>query len=216
MIERDGIVEDVDLTYRPGAEPDPRRLRTELRRRRAALSIEERAQRSARLVRHIERHASLLHRERIALYLPVNAEPDLTALIPRLWERGRTPWLPVLRPAPERRLWFAPLRRGTALVANRYGIPEPQVPYRSLLRPFELDLVLLPLVGFDARGNRLGMGGGYYDRSFAYRLHRRAWQRPLLIGTAFACQQVDHLPVRPWDVPLDAVVTERGVLGAGD
>ena len=73
----------------------------------------------------------------------------------------------------------------------------------------QLDIVLLPLLAFDDRGNRLGMGGGYYDRLFASRLHRKTKQ-PLRVGLAFDCQQAERLPMQAWDVPLHAVVTESG------
>ena len=74
--------------------------------------------------------------------------------------------------------------------------------------PWGLDLILLPLVGFDLKGNRLGMGGGYYDRTLSYLRHRRFWIKPRLVGVAHECQKVDSLIARPWDIPLDAVVTE--------
>jgi 5-formyltetrahydrofolate cyclo-ligase len=74
-----------------------------------------------------------------------------------------------------------------------------------------LDLMLVPLVGFDGACNRIGMGGGFYDRTLAYLRRRRHWRRPRLIGIAHECQRVDRIDPRPWDIPLDAVVTEQGV-----
>jgi 5-formyltetrahydrofolate cyclo-ligase len=107
-------------------------------------------------------------------------------------------------------LRFAPWRPGDPLVSNRFGIPEPDVALSSLIDPEQMALVLLPLVGFDRRGQRLGMGGGWYDRSFAFRnLHRPP---PWLVGVGFATQQVDALAVEPWDVALDAVCSEQGML----
>jgi 5-formyltetrahydrofolate cyclo-ligase len=76
-----------------------------------------------------------------------------------------------------------------------------------------LDLVLMPLVGFDADGNRLGMGAGFYDRKFAFLRHRRAWRRPLLLGIAFDAQRVERFDAALHDVPLWGVVTERAVYG---
>jgi 5-formyltetrahydrofolate cyclo-ligase len=75
-----------------------------------------------------------------------------------------------------------------------------------------LSVVFVPLLGFDLRGTRLGAGAGYYDRLFAYRRHRHSWQRPLLIGLAYSCQRVERIEPAGHDVPLDAVVTEEGVL----
>ena len=111
--------------------------------------------------------------------------------------------LPVL--GDDRQLRFAPWRPGEALVANRFGIPEPA---EAQPLPAEaMALIVLPLVGFDATGQRLGMGGGWYDRSLAFRRDRAA-PPPWLVGVGFAVQQIDALPVEPWDVPLDAVCTE--------
>jgi 5-formyltetrahydrofolate cyclo-ligase len=86
---------------------------------------------------------------------------------------------------------------------------EPAVARKLMRLPQQLDAVIVPLLGFDNNGNRLGMGGGYYDRSFAFRKQRRAWRRPLLIGVAYSFQQVDAIQTEPWDIPLDAVITEQ-------
>ncbi|MCE7033492.1 5-formyltetrahydrofolate cyclo-ligase [Lysobacter sp. GX 14042] len=103
-------------------------------------------------------------------------------------------------------LRFAPWRPGDALVTNRYGIPEPALEPESALPADAMSLVVVPLVGFDAAGDRLGMGGGWYDRSFAFRRERPA--PPWLVGAAFGLQQVERVPVADWDVGLDAVCTE--------
>ncbi len=108
------------------------------------------------------------------------------------------------------RLRFAPWRAGDALVTNRYGIPEPDVEPSSGLAAEEMALVVMPLVGFDAAGQRLGMGGGWYDRSFAFR-HRRS-APPWLVGAGFSVQQVDTLEVAEWDVVPDAICTESQTL----
>ena len=115
--------------------------------------------------------------------------------------------LPVLH---GRLLRFAPWRPGQPLVANRYGIPEPDVDATQALRPEEMALVVAPLTGFDARCRRLGMGGGWYDRSFAFRQRRSA--PPWLVGVGFAAQQVPALPVEGWDVAVDAICTEQATL----
>jgi 5-formyltetrahydrofolate cyclo-ligase len=98
---------------------------------------------------------------------------------------------------------------------NRYGIPEPSRRTGRQRNAQGLDVLVLPLVGFDGDCNRLGMGGGYYDRSLSYLSQRRHWRRPHLIGVAHECQRVPHVPVCPWDMPLDLVVTERGVYRKG-
>jgi 5-formyltetrahydrofolate cyclo-ligase len=104
---------------------------------------------------------------------------------------------------------FGRVGRTTRMAPNRYGIPEP-LDARPL-RARQLDLLLMPLVGFDHRGYRLGMGGGYYDATLAFMQHRRLWRKPRLVGIAYECQRVEALPHDPWDMPLDAVLTERRV-----
>ena len=111
--------------------------------------------------------------------------------------------LPVL--GDDNLLRFAPWRPGEALVANRFGIPEPAE--AEALPAEAMTMIVLPLVGFDAQGQRLGMGGGWYDRSLAFRRDRPA-PPPWLVGAGFAVQRADTLPIEPWDVPLDAVCTE--------
>lgn len=113
--------------------------------------------------------------------------------------------LPVLQET-QQVLRFAPWRPGQPLRQNRFGIPEPDVDARDTLAADAMALVATPLVGFDARGGRLGMGGGWYDRSFASRHERPA--PPWLVGAAFSVQQVDDLPMASWDVAVDAICTE--------
>ena len=115
--------------------------------------------------------------------------------------------LPVLHQ--DGQLRFAPWRVGAPLTTNRYGIPEPDVPATALLESAQMAMVVLPLVAFDAQCRRLGMGGGWYDRSFAFRQGHAA--PPWLVGAAFATQQVDHLDAEAWDVTLDAVCSENAV-----
>lgn len=111
--------------------------------------------------------------------------------------------LPVLD---RRALRFAPWRPGQGLVSNRYGIPEPDVDRADTLAPEEMALVITPLTGFDTVCRRLGMGGGWYDRSLAFR-HRQA-PPPWLVGVGFAAQRVAALPIESWDVAVDAICTE--------
>jgi 5-formyltetrahydrofolate cyclo-ligase len=105
------------------------------------------------------------------------------------------------------RLRFAPWRPGAALVTNRFGIPEPDVAESALLAAGDLAMAVMPLVGYDVHGHRLGMGGGWYDRTFADRLGRAP--PPMLVGAAFASQQIVLLPAQAWDVDLDALCNEH-------
>ena len=104
-------------------------------------------------------------------------------------------------------MWFAQYTSSSVLTPNRFNIPEPLDGFA--IRPWQLSLVLFPLVGFDVQGGRLGMGGGYYDRVFA---NRHLWpRRPSLFGIAHECQKVEVIPREPWDIPLDGVFSDRKV-----
>jgi len=191
------------------AHGDKTELRKRLRARRRALSEAERFRLSHAVCERLRRRGEFQRARRIALYLPNDGEVDLTPLLERIWARRQTAYLPVLRLLAGQRLAFHPYRPGDLLAANRYGIPEPVAHPGEAVPPHALDLVLLPLVAFDPQGHRLGMGGGFYDRTFAFLRQRRHWQRPHLVGVAYEFQAVPELPAEPWDVPLHAVVTER-------
>jgi 5-formyltetrahydrofolate cyclo-ligase len=190
-------------------------LRRQLRVARRQIGCAERRAAAAALVRRLVVLPAFQRALRVAAYWPADGEIDPLPALARAHAMGKACYLPVLCPLRDGHLHFAPWRPGATLARNRYGIPEPVCPRRTWLAPRMLDLVLLPLVGFDATGNRLGMGGGYYDRSFAFVL-RHAWRRPRLIGVAFDRQRVSALPGRPWDVPLDGVLTPQAtcVFGA--
>lgn len=162
------------------------------------------------MMRHALRLAELRSARRIALYWPMDGEMDARPLLKRLRRMRKRCFLPLLSGLWHERLWFVPV--GTRMRNNCFGIPEPVVPARARLRARELDLVFVPLVGFDRRGNRIGMGGGFYDRTFAFLRARGAWRHPKLIGLAHACQEVGRLDAAAWDVPLAAIVTDREII----
>jgi 5-formyltetrahydrofolate cyclo-ligase len=188
---------------------DPRRQRRQLRRLRRALDARTRNAHAAAILRRLECGRFLNGAARIALYIAADGEPDLAPLMTNPRARHRRWYLPVLRPHAPGRLWFVRHRPGDRLRPNRYGIPEPA--HRQIQPVHGLDVILLPLVGFDAHCNRLGMGAGFYDRSLAPLRARRHWQRPLLVGIAHDCQRVARLAPKPWDIPLHAVVTESRI-----
>jgi 5-formyltetrahydrofolate cyclo-ligase len=186
-------------------------LRRALRAERRSLTVAEQRRHAALLARVLRKHPAFLRARRIGAYLSSDGELDLADLLSLAQTRHKRCYLPVLRPHPKKKLWFVRYRSGDRLTANVYGIPEPRLRNRHIRLPWALDILLMPLVGFDAAGNRLGMGGGYYDRTLAYLLQRRRWRRPTLIGVAHECQRVERLAPAPWDVPLDLVATEKGV-----
>lgn len=192
----------------PQRTPELKSLRGDLIRRRCALDPEDVARASLQINRRLWQMPLMARCRRLACYLAVRQEADCGNIVAEAWSRGRAVFLPILH---ARQLVFAPYRPGMNMVSNRFGIPEPAQDDTAWCRGDELDVALLPLVGFDLHGSRLGMGGGYYDRTFRFLLDRRLWRRPRLIGIAYDFQRVDALPAREWDVPLDAVVTENRV-----
>lgn len=188
-------------------------LRRRLRERRSALSASERIAAAQALVASLEQLPQFLTGRRVAGYWAVDGELPLMALTPGLRARGQAWYLPVI--AADRQLRFAPWQPGAALATNRHGIPEPVCATTGLLAPDQLDVVLLPLLGFDREGHRLGFGGGYYDRSFAFLGGRSGIGRPALVGVGYALQEVPALAPQPWDVGLDYVATERELIGFG-
>lgn len=188
-----------------------RQLRQQLRAARRAVPDDLGLQHAQRMACHITAHPLFRRSRHIAAYLAADGEIDPQPLLAKAWKQNKAVYLPVLVPFRGNRLWFAPYHANSRLETNRYGILEPKVSRRELIEPQALDLVLTPLVGFDAACNRLGMGGGYYDRSFSFLHHRHHWQRPRLLGLAFELQQVRQLPHQPWDVPLYGVATEQGI-----
>ncbi|MDB6101403.1 MAG: 5-formyltetrahydrofolate cyclo-ligase, partial [Gammaproteobacteria bacterium] len=165
---------------------------------------------SARLIAH---HADCWLRLRpswrIALYAPLPEELDSTPLIDLARARGCRLYLPRIdRHSLGRKMQFVAMDGRHR--SNRLGIAEPEG--SQIIGARWLDVVFLPLVGFDSRGVRLGTGGGYYDRAFAFRRWRKVWHTPQLVGLAYSFQQLEVIIPAAHDVLLDAVVTEKGVI----
>lgn len=177
-------------------------LRRELRQRRRDLPARERIAAADGLAAQLLALPFLPAEGYVAGYWALDGEIALHSLQLKL-PKGLVWCLPVLY---GEELRFAPWRPGDALVGNRFGIPEPDVSPSSALEPEAMALVLMPLVGFDARGARLGMGGGWYDRTFAFR--KLAPAPPHLVGVGFDVQRLESLPAEEWDVVPDAICTE--------
>ena len=186
-----------------------RRLRQSIRQQRRSLPCAEAAYCAEQLAQRTARHSLVLQSQRIASYLATDGEIDPYPLMQSLWRLGKTIYLPVLVTFSRQQLWFAEFDPSDVLAYNRFGIPEPV--RRRLIKPSALDLVLTPLVAFDCSGHRIGMGGGYYDRSFAFLRRRRHWHKPRLLGLAYELQKQTAIIPNDWDIPLDAVATEAHV-----
>jgi 5-formyltetrahydrofolate cyclo-ligase len=184
-------------------------LRRQLRQARRNLSPQQQQRAARNLYRQLAQHPLFRRARHIALYLPNDGEIDPRPLLRAAQRRGKATYLPVLHRWPRTRMDFQRVRAHEALARNRFRIAEPPANPARQRKAWTLDLMLLPLVGFDVHGGRLGMGGGFYDRSLAYRQLRKNWHKPTLLGVAHECQRVDRLALASWDVRLGAVVTDR-------
>lgn len=181
-------------------------LRHSLRTLRSSLSPSQIQQYSHAICENV---ATLItDAQHIAGYYAFGAEVDLSSLMSGLSQHDKTGYVPVVLADYEMK--FAPVNDETIITLNRYGIKEPQVDSALYRTARQLDVVLVPLVGFDPSCNRMGMGGGYYDRCFAHRLQDNS--SPLLIGVAYDVQGVANVHAQSWDVPLDYVVTQSKLL----
>ncbi|MFV2033272.1 MAG: 5-formyltetrahydrofolate cyclo-ligase [Gammaproteobacteria bacterium] len=183
------------------------RLRKKYRELRADLSSTAQQQAGELLCERLCALPEYQRADRIATYFAVKGEISLVPLIERALSQGKLIFLPNLD---QRSLRFSPYFQQQKMRINRYQLPEPDVSEEEMLAPEALDLVLAPLVVFDAQCNRIGMGGGFYDRSFAFRKDPDK-RRPILIGVAHELQKVNQLEPEPWDVQLDRVVTDQAI-----
>jgi len=180
-----------------------------LRKARRDLSPCEQRQAARGLYRQLAQHPLFRRAKHISLYLPTDGEIDPRLLLREAQRRGKITYLPVLSAWPKTKMVFQRVAPGEKLIPNRFRILEPRINRARQRKVWALDLVLLPLVGFDATGGRLGMGGGFYDRSLAYQARRQSWRKPTLLGLAHECQKVACLDQASWDVPLQGTVSDR-------
>lgn len=181
-----------------------------MRQRRRQLSASAQQRAADALAHHLCQLAVFRYAKRIAFYLANDGEINPEIAMSVAQAAGKYCFLPVLHPSrqkSQRRLFFLRHEAHDPLVSNRYGILEPSLQWRQPTPLRCLDVILLPLVAFDSHGNRLGMGGGFYDRT----LQRRSKQTQL-IGLAHSCQAVDNIPARAWDIPLHSIVTDSGII----
>lgn len=185
-------------------------LRADLKSRRAAATPAQRIAAAQALPRQLEQLPEFLVDTSIGGYWATDGELPLMALFDGLRQRGQQFHLPVVGPLHS--LQFVPWKVGDEVVANRYGIPEPVHERTARIAVDALDIVLVPLLGFDRRGNRLGFGGGYYDRALEFLRDREQPASTLLVGIGYAFQEVPTIEPEPWDVKLDYIATERELI----
>ncbi|MEE9446708.1 MAG: 5-formyltetrahydrofolate cyclo-ligase [Arenicellales bacterium] len=184
-------------------------LRKQVRQQRRALSVDDQAHAAQHLFDQLHSLDDIHPAQHIALYLQHDGE--INPAVFALWAQAQNKqcYLPVLADEAEQPMHFAPYASNTEFKPNLFNIPEPVADIEDCLNAEQLDLILMPLVAFDLHGNRVGMGGGFYDRSLAFKRQAPYHQRPLLIGLAHEFQRIDTLEAQPWDVPLDGIATEQ-------
>ncbi|PMH43878.1 5-formyltetrahydrofolate cyclo-ligase [Vibrio sp. 10N.286.49.B3] len=180
-----------------------------IRAQRHALSVSQQNHASQQLLQQCLSLDLFKQAQHIALYLPSDGEIDTHALITALWQQQKQVYLPVLHPLSPGHLLFLHYLPSTPMVTNKYGISEPKLDQRLIKPSSQLDLIVTPLVAFDQNGQRLGMGGGYYDRTLEAWFQTGKGAQPL--GIAHDCQQVDLLPSEHWDIPLPTIITPSHV-----
>lgn len=185
-------------------------LRRSLRQQRQDLPAQQRLQASLAVAEQILSLPELDAAQRIGIYWAVRGELPLLHTVLALQRLNKEIYLPVIQA--DNRLMFALWQPGQPTQANAFGIPEPQTEVSTLIAPHMLDLVLVPLIAFDDAGGRLGSGAGYYDRSFAFLSEHARPAHPFLLGIGYAFQKLASVQAQSWDIPLDAVVTDQGLL----
>ena len=180
-------------------------LREHLKLKRKHLTTKESDEMSKEIFQRVIQSKWLHKHSNVGIYHPVNGEANTLKLIDFMWSINQQVFLPIIN---KKNLQFGKLKPDSKLIKNRYGIPEPSIKKSKQVSANLLDMAFVPLVAFDMNGFRIGMGSGYYDRTFKKKLAIKNAKSPLLIGLAYEFQKQECLNHQPWDVPLDMVVTE--------
>lgn len=178
-------------------------LRKQLRAKRNQLTLEQQKQASESIAQQVLALSD--DKKVMALYLANDGEISPQLAIEQLQQAGHKTLLPVMHSFRRGYLNFQLFNNSIKMVQNRFGINEPKLNATDTFALKDIDYILMPLVGFDNQGNRLGMGGGFYDRTLSK--IQELQKRPLLVGLAHECQEVEQLPVQQWDVPIDLIIT---------
>ena len=178
-------------------------IRNRIRKIRQNLTALEQQQAEQRVTLQALQFIEQRQAQHIGLYLSFDSEISTHTLIHALWQQNKQVYLPVLHPFCAGYLLFLHYQPDTLMMKNQFGIPEPLLNVKHIIPIDELDIIFTPLVAFDKQGNRLGMGGGFYDRTL------QDWQhKPFIpVGLAHRCQEVEQLPIESWDMPLFSVLT---------
>ncbi|ETN93710.1 putative 5-formyltetrahydrofolate cyclo-ligase [Gammaproteobacteria bacterium MOLA455] len=191
---------------------NPSEIRKSIREKRRALNPSQQRTASEQLAKLVCRQDFFQRAKRIGIYLANDGEIDPTPIINAAFRAKKACFLPLIDPLKANSLHFAEYQYGDTLHKNRFGILEPQFKSTAITPPWSLDLILVPLVAFDRGGNRLGMGGGFYDRTLAPRPGKPSGSK--LIGLAHQLQEVAGLTAESWDIPLHKIATDQEIICA--
>lgn len=194
-----------------GTQEDLKHLRLQMRKKRAELNTRARRRKDTSITKLILKGSAFVSSKHIAAYISDRGEVSLQETINKALLSNKKVFLPVLDPIDKTRMHFIEYRVGTQLKKNRFGMLEPDFRSGRKINARFLGLVLCPLVAFDAQCHRVGMGGGFYDRHFAFKNKQPLPGTPKLIGLAYELQKVEGIAPQPWDVPMHSVITERNI-----
>lgn len=185
-------------------------LRNTIRKERSNLSPIFQKDAETKLIERLSTHSKIKYANHIAIYLTNDGELNTTSFINWCWEKNKHTYLPVIHPFSKGNLLFIEYNKNTLMKTNQFGILEPKLSVNNIRPPNQIDIIFTPLVAFDSQGTRLGMGGGFYDRTLQhwypkYQLNRGTLPYP--IGLAHECQQVPYIPAEAWDIPIPEIIT---------
>jgi len=185
-----------------------KKIRKIIKEKRSQLSEKELSLTSKAIAERIRSFKFSKELTKIGIYYAVNNEVDVHPLCEILWQENKRVYLPIVE---KKKLLFGEYRNTSNLKNNRFKIPEPIVGLESQISAFELDLIFMPLVAFDPMGNRIGMGGGFYDRTLDNKQLDNDLKKPILVGVAYEFQKQNQIQPNPWDIPLDMIFTESKI-----
>lgn len=194
-------------------------IRKTIRKRRKSLTEHEQQLFARKLANHVLTHIKAIKSDdtqtnlKIAIFLSMDGEIGTNDTIQALWQQNCEVYLPRIHPFNPKQLIFLRYEHHTKLIKSKLGMFEPELNCQQLCPVSELDIIFTPLVAFDAKGHRLGMGGGFYDRTLAPldNQNSAANYKPRIIGLAHNCQQVEQVPTQSWDLPLSQIITPNGL-----
>jgi 5-formyltetrahydrofolate cyclo-ligase len=187
-------------------------IREKIRKVRSQITGTQAEDAGLALAQQLQTNKHYKNANNIACFLSFDGEINTQPIIDMIIKDKNVCFLPKLKPTKPNRLWFMPYDLATKLENNRLGIPEVDLPINHAIAVSQIDLILMPLVAFDLVGNRIGMGGGFYDATLAHLVDKKSTGslvKPLSLGIAYQQQLVNKVPAQKWDFPLDGVLTQQ-------